>query len=116
MKTIKWKYVVLVIVSFLLGVGATYFYMKSILNRNNGYTVRIIDNCSASMATSQTLLDTCGEAYKVASSCASHLETCDIANTTMKLKALNDQRIASETRLNNLTVDLSNIVHEVTGR
>jgi len=110
MKTLTLKYAVLMIVSFLLGVGATYVYMKSILNRNNGYTVRIIDNCSASMATSQTLIDNCGEAYTIATSCASHPTTCDVVNSTKKLAALNNQRIASETKLSKLTKDLENII------
>jgi hypothetical protein len=90
--------------------------MKSILNRNNGYTVRIIDNCSASLATSQTLLDNCGEAYHVATSCASHLNTCDVANEAKKLEVLNDQRIAAETKLTQLTKDLQSIIPETNGK
>lgn len=64
------------------------------------------------MATSQTLISTCSAAYDIATSCVSHPTTCDIVNSTKKLQVLNDQRLAAEAKLANLTKDLFNIIPE----
>src|SRR5438270_1807115 len=115
MKLVKWKYVVLVIVPFLLGVGATYFYMTSLLEKNKTITRRIIDNCATSMSASQTLINSCSAAYDEVSSCVLNLNTCNMENSKKKLQKLNEQKNDTASKLENATKDLTNIVHDVTG-
>ena len=116
MKTVILKYTILMLVSFLLGIGITYVYMNSQLKKTKAITLRIIDNSSTSMAASQTLMNSCSAAYEVVTGCMLNLNTCNMAKATNTLQRLNDTKNQAASKLDQATQDLKNIFHDATAK
>lgn len=112
MKLLIWKNIFLIGISFLLGLGVMYFHINTIIKQHNAITVRIIDNCSESIADSQKIINSSNEAYTEVTTCFNNLYTCNLPKSKQKLQALNEQKNTAYARLEKATNDLANIVGE----
>jgi hypothetical protein len=83
MKSVKWKYSILVIVSFLLGAGATYFWEQSQLNTTK-----------QDAAVAQKRYDSSVRIYDTVVSCFSN-GNCDFNDTEKKVVGIigNDKQL-----------------------
>ena len=113
--------IVIASVAFLFGLGIMYVYganeiaaNKSKLATHDRVTREIMDNCSRSLSDSQILIDSCSTAYTAATSCVSHLNTCDVASVAKNLTLLNDRKNNAEIDLESATKNLGDIFHELT--
>jgi hypothetical protein len=83
MKSVKWKYVVLVIASFLLGAGATYFWEQSQLNATK-----------QNAAVAQKRYESSVRIYDTVVSCLVN-GNCDLTGTLKKVEGIigNDKQL-----------------------
>lgn len=109
----KIKKFLLPVLCFLLGLMLMYFYSRTELTSNKRITAKILNNCIDSFQASNTLINSCSEAYKTFGSCILDLENCNMQESARKLEVLNKQREQAEVQIGNTTREMGEIVNEV---
>lgn len=110
---IKKKEIVIAVIFFLLGLGLMYASNRSELALKKEITRKIIDNCIQSLTASNSLINSCSDAYKEASACITKGNDCNMTESAKKLDAFNEQRQLAEEQIRNATKDMDSIIESV---
>lgn len=105
--------IIIAIVALLVGVGIGFYMNSNEVKANKQITKRVIDNCIQSMTAANTLINSCGGAYKEATTCFLNIDSCNLQESGRKLGALNKEKEQAEEEIRRLTKDMDSIIGEV---
>lgn len=95
-----------------IGALAVFIYMNTELNTNKKLTKRILSNAIGSMEASQTLAQSCSDAYNTATTCVTNINTCNIEEEGKKLDEYNYKRGQAEEIIDWMSEDMKKIIEE----
>ncbi len=101
------------LICFSVGALAVFMYMNAELSSNKKLTTRILSNAIGSMKASQTLSESCSEAYNTATACVSNLSTCNLQEEAKKLDTFNTRKKHADQQIDWMNQDMKKIIEEV---
>jgi len=110
MDIFKKKEIFIALIFFLLGILFMYFYTRIEVSKNKVVTRKIIDNCVATFKAGDIMTKACNSAYAEVSKCVLNLDTCNLQDSSMKLKIYNDQRKLGEEQMTKAGNDMQAII------
>lgn len=105
--------IIIAIIALLVGVGLGFYTNSNEVKASKEMTNRVIDNCVQSLVATNVLVNSCGKAYKEATTCFFNLDSCDLQESGMKLEALNKEKERAEEEIRRLTEDMDSIIKDV---
>ncbi len=97
----------------LVGMLITYLLIGNDVKSQKKLTSRILTNAVQSMEASQSLAESCSEAYNTATACVSNLSTCNTQEETKKLDAFNIKKEQADKKIKVANEELGSIIEEV---
>ena len=104
------------LICLFVGALAVFMYMSTELSSNKDLTKRILSNAIGSMEASQSLAESCSEAYNTATACVSNLSTCNLQEEAKRLDEFNTRRKHADEQIDWMNEDMRKIIEEVSNK
>lgn len=107
------KDLIIGITCLFIGALIVFIYTKAELSSNKKLIARILSNAIGSMEASQSLAESCSDAYNTATACVSNLSTCNLQEEAKKLDAFNTRRKNADQQIDRMNEDMKQIIDDV---
>lgn len=107
------KNIIIGIICILAGSLITYALTRTEIQSQRKLTARILTTAVQSMEISQSLAESCSDAYNTATSCVSNLKTCNLEEEAKKLDLFNARRKNADQQIDRMNEDIKKIIEDV---
>ena len=106
------KQFLMVVMSFVLGASLMYAYTRAEIQKNKEITARIIKTSISSLQASQSLANSCSEAYTTVTNCVSNLNSCNLQKEAQKLDSFELQKEQANEQITNSNREFRAIIKD----
>ncbi len=100
------------VIFFLLGAVLMYAFTRAEIHKNKEITARIIKTSISSLQSSQSLADSCSEAYTTVTKCVSNINSCNIHEEAQKLDSFELQKEQANEQIKSTNRELRTIIKD----